>query len=81
MGVSAGGLICGALIYAGQKNASETTDITRQNENFYLENEGNVSYYLSIYSLKKICTEIVPLWPKNRNQRFHTGGLMRGGLI
>ena len=29
---------------------------------------------------RKFLLDIVPLWLKNRNQRVHTGGLMRGGL-
>ena len=36
IGLSAGGLIRGGF-YADQKRASETTNIFRQNENFYLK--------------------------------------------
>ena len=36
----------------------------------------NVSYYLSIYSLRQFVPEIVPL--KNWNQRVHTGGVPDG---
>ena len=39
-----------------KQKASETTDNIRHNENLYLKNEENVSYYSSIHSLKKICT-------------------------
>ena len=59
------------------KKASKTTDIIRHNRNLYLENEENVS---SVYPLKKVVHEIVPLWLRNRNQRVHIiymGGLMR----
>ena len=39
------------------EKASEMTDIIGQDENLYLKkNEENVSYYSSIYSLKKICS-------------------------
>ena len=30
---------------------------------------------------RKLVPEMVPLWLKNRNQRIHMGGLMRGWLI
>ena len=48
MGLSARG-----ALYAGQKRASETTDIVRQNENLYLKNDENVLYYSYIYLLTK----------------------------
>ena len=41
-------------LYGGETMASEMTDVIRQNENLYLKNEENVSYYSSIFSLKKI---------------------------
>ena len=88
MGLFAGGLILGeGTLYGGlHKMASETTDTVRQNASLYLKNEESVSYYSSVCSFKKIVSEIVPLWLKNRNQRVHTVGLMRarwggGGLI
>ena len=34
---------------------------------------------LFIYQ-SKIVPEIVPLWLKNRDQRVHTGGIMRRGV-
>ena len=80
MGLSTGGLIRVGLIYRSKQKASETTDNNRQNENLYLKNEENVSYYSSIYSLKKFVRKIILLWLKKRNQRVHTGELIYGGL-
>ena len=45
---------------------------------FPIKNEQNVLYFSSIYSLKFVKSEIVPLWLKNRNQRIHMGGLIWG---
>ena len=76
MGLSAGQFIRvgggGRLAYGCVKMASEKTYKIRQNENLYLKNKENVSYYSSICSFKNIVPEIVPLWLKNRHQVAYT---------
>ena len=57
-----------------KEKVSETRDVIRQKENFYLKNEEDVLYYLSVYSLKKFVPEIVPLWLKNWNQCAYSRG-------
>ena len=54
MGLSAGRLTRGGGCMLAKKVASETTDTARQNENVYLKNKENVSYYSSICSFEKI---------------------------
>ena len=56
MGLPASGLIHGRGAYMTVKfKAGETTGLIRQSENFYLK-KINVSHYLSIYLLVKLCT-------------------------
>ena len=68
-GLSAGGGGGGGLIGGSKKGKWDD----RHQERWI------VSYYLSIYTLKKCVPETVPLWLKTRNQRIHTGKIMRGG--
>ena len=81
MDLSAGGLIRGrGGLYAGQKKASETTDMIRQNENLYLKKMKKICRIIRLFThQRKFVPEIVPLWLKNRNQFVHTGGLMPWG--
>ena len=63
-----------------EKRASETTDIVRQNENLHLKIMKKLYRIIRLFThLRKFVPEIIPLWPKNWYQRFHTGGFMRGG--
>ena len=70
--------------------ASETTAATntiRQNEHPYLKKRRKCIVLFIYFLIKKIISEIVPLWLKNQNQRVDTGGayarrrLYEGGLI
>ena len=70
--------------------ASETTAATntiRQNEHPYLKKRRKCIVLFIYFLTKKIISEIIPLWLKNRNQRVDTGGgayaqraLYEGGL-
>ena len=81
MALSSGGLIPGSL-YAGQRKASGKTDVIRQNENLHLKKR--IKYIaLFVYLLLKenLYLKSYLSGPKSRNQRVHTSGLLRWGLI
>ena len=68
--------------------ASETTAATntiRQNEHSYLKKRRKCIALFTCFLIKKILSEIVPLWLKNRNQCvdivWGRGGAYARGLI